>query len=152
MSPTDAPHTSRSLAPSVLPESRRAPQADDAVDITGQRHIVLTVEIDRLDAFERLYGAAMGERLTEHVAGQIVGHCRVDDLVLARHGHGFTVLLPAGTSRHAAGEIASRLARAIGDPCLVDGRRLHVIAHVRVEKPWDETCASDDEDVTLHLP
>jgi GGDEF domain-containing protein len=135
-----------------VPVQPGACSRDPDAFLPGERHIVLSIEIDRLDAFERLYGLEVGDRLMEHVAATIVDHGD-DGLVLVRHGHGFTVLLPECTTRQRAGELASLLARAIADPYIVDGRRLHVLARVRVERPRDLAATiTDDEDATLRLP
>jgi diguanylate cyclase (GGDEF)-like protein len=144
MAPTDELR----LTPAQTTDSAAAPAAGpNHVERDG--HVVLTIDIDRLDAYERLYGTQMGDRLMDHVAGKIAGNLRGDDVVVVRTGHGFTVVLSGPTSEADAKAVASRVARAIGDPCLVDGRRLHVIAHVSVTLPHGEEGAADR---TLHLP
>jgi diguanylate cyclase (GGDEF)-like protein len=102
-------------------------EADD-----GRRVGLFLLDLDRFKEVNDTLGHQMGDRLLKHVADQIRGALRPEDLVARLGGDEFAVLLPSIPDAAGATEVAVRIQAALSEPYTFEGVLLELEASVGI--------------------
>jgi diguanylate cyclase (GGDEF)-like protein len=100
------------------------------------------VDLDHFKPVNDELGHEMGDRLLMAVADRLNGCTRARDTVARLGGDEFVVLI----AEHDTGGVAQRLARAFGDPFVIDGRTLAIGASIGSARFPDD---ADDAEALL---
>lgn len=125
----------------------RAPQVVQHAVVSGQRAVVLVIDLDGLKAINDRHGYRAGDAVLSAVAARLRTHLRADAL-LVRHGGGtFVVTMPMDDERHAR-LVAERLRLAVCErpvyllPDSGNGSGLSIASSISVGLAWVPAPAS----------
>ncbi|MDJ0790400.1 MAG: EAL domain-containing protein [Acidimicrobiia bacterium] len=105
---------------------------------------VMFLDIDGFKGINDRFGHAVGDELLRQVAARLVSVLRESDSVARIGGDEFTVVLEGGKRVEDAGQVASKILRAIGTPFLVGDRELAVTTSIGIAVyPVDGNTAED---------
>ena len=105
---------------------------------------VMFLDIDGFKGINDRFGHAVGDELLRQIAGRLVAVLRESDSVARLGGDEFTVVLEGGKRVEDAGQVASKILRAIGTPFIVGDRELVVTTSIGIAVyPVDGDTAED---------
>lgn len=95
----------------------------------GQRLIIFFLDVDGFKQVNDEYGHAVGDLLLQRAARVLQATVRDSDTVCRMGGDEFVVLVSAAR-REDATQVANKIARALGEPCLLAGHRMCISASI----------------------
>jgi diguanylate cyclase (GGDEF)-like protein len=93
---------------------------------------VMFLDIDGFKGVNDRFGHAVGDELLRQVAERLVACLREADTVARLGGDEFTVILEGGKRVEDAGQVATKILRAIGTPFRIGARELVVTASIGI--------------------
>lgn len=93
---------------------------------------VMFLDIDGFKGVNDRFGHAVGDELLRQVAARLVACLREADTVARLGGDEFTVILEGGKRVEDAGQVATKILRAIGTPFRIGARELVVTASIGI--------------------
>jgi diguanylate cyclase (GGDEF)-like protein len=101
---------------------------------------VIYLDLDCFKEINDTYGHGAGDRVLQHVSGQIMASVRRTDAVARIGGDEFVIVLPGVGDRSEAARIADIVVAAVSQPVDVNGRQLFVGASLGISIcPTDST-------------
>lgn len=115
---------------------------------------VMLVDLDRFKMINDALGHALGDRLLQEVAAQLLNCVRQCDTVCRQGGDEFTVLLPELSSPEEAARVAQRILEAVARFYHIEGHELHASCSIGISlHPRDGNSAESllkNADVALY--
>lgn len=111
----------------------------------GDHFAMIFLDLDHFKPINDTYGHAVGDLLLKQVALRLQETVRASDTVGRIGGDEFVVLMPALAEGDAARGLAEKLRQVIGQPYVVDGRRLDISCSLGVAVYPDD----GDDDLAL---
>lgn len=113
--------------------------------VSGSRvFAVLCIDLDNFKHVNDSLGHPSGDALLKIIARRLVTATREGDVVARFGGDEFAVLRRGVDSLGAVEELAERLIKAVAEPCMIDGHKVHVGASIGVAlAPKDGESADD---------
>lgn len=91
---------------------------------------VLFVDLDHFKQINDLHGHAIGDQVLQIVARRLLHTVRGNDMVARMGGDEYLILLQGSFNTDSLSELLSKLVLSIGEPMLVEGKKLEVGASI----------------------
>ena len=127
-----AHHDQLTGLPNRLYLAAHLPQAIERAKQAAAMLAVLFLDLDRFKHINDSRGHDTGDKLLQEVARRIRGCVRAEDMVVRMGGDEFIVVLRNVIDSNIITDTAGRLAEALNDPVVIDGRPLVTTASIGV--------------------
>ncbi len=114
----------------------------------GKKVALMYLDVDKFKDINDSLGHSVGDRLLQSVAKRLQACVRHSDTVSRHGGDEFVVLLAEVEAVQDADLMAEKLIKAIAEPHLIDGHRLHVTLSIGMSLYPDD--GKDFEEVLTH--
>lgn len=114
----------------------------------GTKVALMYLDVDKFKDINDSLGHSVGDRLLQSVAERLQACVRHSDTVSRHGGDEFVVLLAEVEAVQDADLIAEKLIKAIAEPHLIDGHRLHVTLSIGMSLYPDD--GKDFEEILTH--
>lgn len=120
-----------------------------------QRNVALLfLDVDRFKSINDSLGHHVGDEVIKIVSQRLKTSVRQADTVGRQGGDEFVLVLAELNSREVVNRIADKIMRAIVQPCLIDGREVHVTCSIGIavypQDGEDETALIKNADAALY--
>jgi diguanylate cyclase len=105
---------------------------------------VLYFDLDHFKEVNDTLGHPIGDALLRQVAARVTGATRETDVVARFGGDEFAVLQNDASDLTAAGVLAAKIGKILGEPFFIEGNDVHTTASIGVSRYGSDVAAPDD--------
>ena len=105
---------------------------------------VLYFDLDHFKEVNDTLGHPIGDALLRQVAARVTGATRENDVVARFGGDEFAVLQNDASDLTAAGVLAAKIGKILGEPYFIEGNDLHITASIGVSRYASDVAGPDD--------